>query len=459
MTDRAIRIVIVGAGPSAFYTAGALVKQSDLEVRIDMFDRLPAPYGLVRYGVAPDHQNIKAVSRLYEKTATHDRVRFFGCVEFGKHITLDTLRPHYDMIVFAVGAQSDRNLGIPGEDLPGSYSATEFVAWYNGHPDHRDLDPDLSVEGVAIIGVGNVAMDVARILAKPVDALKETDIADHALELLKESKVKHIYVLGRRGPAQAKFTNPELREFGELEGAHAVVDPADLELDGHSRKTIEHNRVAQKNHEILQEYASREAREMARKVHFRFLRSPIEIHERNGRVGGLKVEKNRLVSTPDGYLNAEGTGEYEELDVGMVLRSVGYRSVPLPGVPFDERKGRIPNDHGRVLNPETGEPLPGAYVVGWAKRGPSGVIGTNKKDAEETVALMLKDIPHLRRVGVDVRPDKGIEEVLRDAGCKYVTFEEWQEIDALEIERGKAGNRPRSKFIDIDEMRRAVTLG
>lgn len=456
MSERAVRIAIIGAGPSAFYAAGALIKQEDVDVRVDMFDRMPAPYGLVRYGVAPDHPNIKAVARLYEKTASDERVRFFGCVEFGRHISLDDLRPLYDMVVFAVGAQSDRSLNIPGEDLKGSTSATEFVAWYNGHPDYRDADPDLSVEGVAVVGVGNVAMDVARILAKSVEELKDTDIADHALEKLKDSKVKRIYVLGRRGPAQAKFTNPEIKEFGKLENADPVVDPEDLKLDPHSQATVEQNRMAGKNYDILKEYADRGEGEHEKKVYFKFLRSPKEIVGREGKVAGLKIEKNRLVPTEDGYLNAEGTGEFEDLDVGMVLRSVGYKGVPLPGVPHDERKGTIPNDHGRVLNPKTGNVIPGAYVVGWAKRGPTGVIGTNKKDAEETVELMLEDVPHIRRAGVDSQPDKKLEELLEGCGCEHVTFDEWKQIDALEIERGKPHNRPRVKFIDVDEMRSAM---
>ncbi len=456
MSDRAVRIAVVGAGPSAFYAAAALVKQEDVAVRVDLFDRLPAPYGLVRYGVAPDHQNIKAVTRAYARTAEDERVRFFGGVDFGAQIDLATLRPHYDMVVFAVGAQSDRALGVPGEDLRGSLSATEFVAWYNGHPDRRDLAPDLDVEGVAVIGVGNVAMDVARILAKSVDELRGTDIADHALEALARSRVERIHVLGRRGPAQAKFTTPEIREFGTLEHADAIVDPADLELDAHSRASIEHDRVSQTNYEILQSYAERGATGKPRQVRFGFLRSPAEIHGRDGRVAGLRVEKNRLVSSADGYLNAEGTGEFEELDVGMVLRSVGYRGVPLPGVPFDERRGRIPNDHGRVLNPETGEPVPGMYVVGWAKRGPSGVIGTNKKDAEETVAWMLRDLRHLRRAGIDDRPGHRIEDALREAGCDAVTFDEWRAIDAAEVAAGEAEGRPRRKFVDVAEMRAAA---
>ncbi|MCC7509955.1 MAG: FAD-dependent oxidoreductase [Planctomycetes bacterium] len=444
----AVRIAIIGAGPSAFYAAAALIKQEDVEVRVDLFDRLPAPYGLVRYGVAPDHPKIKSVANLYEKTAQDPRVRFFGGVEFGKHITMDNLRPYYDMLVFATGAQSDRNLNIPGEDLKGSMSATEFVAWYNGHPDYRDLKPNLDVEGVAVVGVGNVAMDVARILAKSYDELKVTDIADHALEALKHSKVRQIYVLGRRGPAQAKFTNPEIKEFGHLQIADAVVKPEEIELDPESRKTVDADRLTRQNVEFLREYAARGMGDKPRKVHFRFLVSPVEITGKDGWVSSVKIERNRLLSTPDGYLNCEGIGQFEVLPAGMVLRSVGYYGVALPGVPYDKRKGIVPNDHGRVVNAD-GKLLPGAYVVGWAKRGPTGVIGTNKKDAEETVALMLEDVKNVRRV----EAGRDIMELLKAAGCAYVSFDEWQQINAREIERGKAANRPRVKYISLEEMR------
>lgn len=441
-----VRIAIVGAGPSALYAAAALIKNEQFDVRVDLFDRLPAPYGLVRYGVAPDHPRIKSVAGLYEKTALDPRVRFFGCVEFGKHVTLESLRRCYHRVIFASGAQSDRNLNIPGEDLAGSTSATEFVAWYNSHPDYRDATPNLDVDGVAVIGVGNVAMDVARILAKSYDELKETDIADHALEVLKGSKVKNIYVLGRRGPAQAKFTNPEIKEFGKLEIADPVVKPEELELDRESEKLVESDRLTRQNVEILREYAERGQGDKSRKVHFRFLVSPVEIHGKDGRVSGLKIERNRLVTTSEGWTNAEGTGEYEELDVGLVLRSVGYYGVALPGVPYDKRKGIIPNDKGRVL--DEGRVVPDLYVVGWAKRGPTGVIGTNKKDAEETVALLLEDL-----AAVEARDCAEIEEMLKEAACEYVSFDEWRKIDAAEVERGKAQNRPRVKFIDINDMR------
>lgn len=444
-----VNIAIIGAGPSAYYAAAALINQQQFDVRVDLFDRLPAPYGLVRYGVAPDHPRIKGVAAMYEKTALDPRVRFFGCVEFGKHVTLDSLRECYHRIIFATGAQSDRSLNIPGENLAGSTSATEFVAWYNSHPDHHEASPNLDVEGVAVIGVGNVAMDVARILAKSYDELKETDIADHALEALKHSKVRNIYVLGRRGPAQAKFTNPEIKEFGKLEIADPVVKPEELELDEESRKLVESDRLTRQNIEILQEYAKRGEGSKARKVHFRFLVSPVEIHGKDGRVSGLKIERNRLVKSPEGWTNAEGTGEFEELEVGMVLRSVGYYGVALPGVPYDKRKGIIPNEKGRVL--EDGKIAPDLYVVGWAKRGPTGVIGTNKKDAEETVALLLEDL-----AGAKPQECSPVEALLKAANCDYVSFEEWQQIDAAEIERGKAQNRPRAKFISIEDMRKAV---
>ena len=443
----AVRVAIVGAGPSAFYAAAALIAQKDVEVRVDIFDRMFAPYGLLRYGVAPDHQKIKSVGVLYDKTAADPRVRFFGCVEFGKHVTLDDLRPYYDQVIFATGAQSDRNLDIPGENLPGSMSATEFVAWYNGHPDYRDLKPNLDVEGVCVVGVGNVAMDVSRILAKSIDELKTTDSADHALEALSKSRVKHIYVLGRRGPAQAKFTNTEIKEFGHLAVADPVVFPAELALDPDSQKAVDGDRLTRQNVETLREFAARTG-DKPRKVHFRFLVSPTEITG-DGRVQQVKIERNRLVSSADGYLNCEGKGEFETLDVGMVLRSVGYYGVALPGVPYNKKKGTIPNDHGRVLTDE-GKVLPGAYVVGWAKRGPTGVIGTNKKDAEETVALMLEDVKDIRRVA---EPAKPIESLLEQRGCKPVTFEEWQKLNATELEKGKASGLPRVKFTSVEEAR------
>lgn len=451
MPDNAVRIAVIGAGPSGFYAAAALTLQKDIEVRVDLFDRLPAPYGLVRYGVAPDHPKIKTVTNLYDKTAQDPRVRFFGNVSFGRDLNLDNMRPIYDMVLFCSGAQSDRAMGVPGENLPGSISATEFVAWYNGHPDYANLNPDLSCTGVAVVGVGNVAMDVARILAKTVDELRGTDIAEHALEALSRSKVKNIYVLGRRGPAQAKFTNTEIKEFGHLADADPVVLPAELELDPHSRQTVEQDKIARQNVDVLREFAARGAGSKSRKVHFRFLVSPVEVVGRNGRAAALRIERNKLESSQDGYLEAKGSGQFETLETGLVLRSVGYMGVPLPGVPFDKRKGTIPNDHGRVLNPETGKLVPGAYVAGWAKRGPSGVIGTNKKDAEETVAQMLQDIPNLRRANV-ASGGGDVAELLKQKGVKYVTFADWQKINEAELARGKQAARPRVKLTTLEQM-------
>ncbi len=333
---RPVRIAIVGAGPAAFYAAEALLKERDLVCTIDFFNRFPTPFGLVREGVAPDHQSIKAVTRVYDRIASDPRVRYFGNVTFGTHLNHADLTRLYDQIVYAVGAQADRRMGIPGEDLEGSFPATAFVGWYNGHPDYRDLKVDLSCERVVVIGNGNVAMDVARILLRSPDELATTDIADHALAQLRESKVREVVMLGRRGPAQAAFTNAELKEFGELEGVDVIVDPADLELDEHSLEDLEDDKIAAKNVELLRTYAARSISSADRRLRMRFCVSPRELIGEDGRVTTVKIEKNRLVMDGYGGLRAKGTGVFETVEVGMALRSVGYRSVSLPGVPFDE---------------------------------------------------------------------------------------------------------------------------
>lgn len=451
---RPLRIAIIGAGPSAFYAAGALLQQKDVALTIDMFDRLPTPYGLVRYGVAPDHQKIKSVTKVYERTAANPNFRFFGNIDFGTDLTHADLRRHYDQIVYAVGAQSDRKLGIPGEDLAGSLSATEFVAWYNGHPDYVDLELDLSVKAAVVVGVGNVAMDVARVLAKSVDELQGTDIADHALEVLAKSNIRDIYVLSRRGPAQVKFTPPEIKEFGELETADVIVDAAALELDPASAAEAAESSETQRNLEHLRDFSTRELSGKERRVHFWFLTSPVELIEENGKVAAVRVEKNRLEADETGYVNSVGTGEYETIPAGLVLRSVGYRGVPLEDVPFDKRRGTIPSEQGRVKNPETGEILPGEYVVGWAKRGPSGVIGTNKPDAVETVELMLADVPELTPAP---EPDPAaIDALLEDRRLVFVTIEGWRIIDQLEVAKGEKAGRPRVKFTRVQEMLEAL---
>jgi ferredoxin--NADP+ reductase len=432
--DRPLRVAIIGAGPSGFYAAGALLQQKEITVSVDMFDRLPTPYGLVRYGVAPDHQKIKSVIKVYERTAADPRFRFYGNVDFGADVTHADLRQHYDQIVYAVGAQSDRKLNIPGEDLRGSLSATEFVAWYNGHPDFVDLDLDLSCETAIVVGVGNVAMDVARVLAKSIEELKETDIADHALEVLAASNVKDIYVLSRRGPAQVKFTPPEIKEFGELAIAEASSE-------------------TQRNLDHLRDLSTRELTGKPRRVHFAFQVSPVELIG-DDKVTAVRIEKNRLEADESGYINAVGTGEYETIPAGLVLRSVGYKGLPLEDVPYDKRKGTIPNDQGRVKHAETGEVVSGEYVAGWAKRGPSGVIGTNKPDAVETVQMMLADLPNLTPAP---QPDPtAIDALLEERQLNFVTMEGWRILDQIEVDKGKAQGRPRVKFTRIQEMLEAL---
>ncbi|MCX7790229.1 MAG: FAD-dependent oxidoreductase [Chloroflexaceae bacterium] len=453
--ERPLRVAIVGAGPAGFYAAEALLKQKDIACRIDFFNRLPTPYGLVREGVAPDHQSIKSVTRVYDKLAAAANVRYFGNVTFGRDVLHEDLRRHYDQIIYAVGAQSDRKMGIPGEDLQGSMPATIFVGWYNGHPDYRDLPIDLSCERVLVVGNGNVAMDVTRILVSDPEELAKTDIADHALEVLRASKVREVVMLGRRGPAQAAFTNPELKEFGELPGVDVIVDPADLELDPLSEASLAEDKTAAKNVEMLRAYAARGSTGAPRRIVMRFLVSPVEVIGKDGRVAAVRIERNQLFQAPDGSLRPRGTGVYETIECGMILRSVGYKGVPLPGVPYDQATGTIPNRGGRVIDPATGEPVPGEYVVGWAKRGPSGVIGTNKPDAAATVALMLEDVPLL----TPAPGDGDIESLLRERGVDFVSYEDWKTLDTHETSRGAAQGRPRVKVTRVDEMMEIIHAG
>ncbi len=453
-----LRVAVIGSGPAAFYAVEALFKQADVTVEVDMFERLPAPHGLVRYGVAPDHAKIKTVTRAYDAIAGHARFRFFGNVEFGRHMAVSDLSRYYHQVLFATGAQTDRHMGIPGEDLPGSHAATEFVAWYNGHPDYRTCRFDLSVERAAVIGVGNVAVDVARILMRTPEELEKTDMAAYALEALRESRIREVYLLGRRGPAQAAFTNPELKELGELRDADVIVRPDEVQLDPVTQAVVEaaSDRALSKKIEILQGYAARTPEGKPRRLHMRFLVSPVEvIGDSRGRVAGLRLVRNRLVASSTGSIAAEPTGEFETLDVGLVFRSVGYRGVGLPGIPFDERKGVIPNDKGRVID-AAGRPLSGIYVAGWIKRGPSGVIGTNKPDSAETVAAMMTDA----REGAHLQPDQPTQEAL-DAFIRArqpitVSYLDWRRLDALECRQGEAHGRPRLKFTSIEEMLAAL---
>ena len=404
-----LRVAVIGAGPAGLFLVETLLKNKEHAVSIDVIERLPTPYGLVRYGVAPDHAKIKSVITTFHKTLEDDRVRFLGNVTFGTDLTVDDVAHFYDAVVYAVGAPHDRRLNIPGEDLAGSLSATEFVAWYSGHPDHSEIVHLRSdAEAVAVVGVGNVAVDVARILAKHVDELRPTDIPLPVLDKLAHSKVRDIYIFGRRGPAQAKFTTKELRELGELDNADIIVDPNEIELDEKSAAEVAAASALQRNLEILRDFAGRTPEGKPRRLHLRFLASPTEIIGTDA-VEALVVEKNRL----DASGNAVGTGEFETLPMQMVMRAVGYRGRALPGVPFDSRTHVIPNNAGRVLD-EQGAPFAGHYTTGWIKRGPSGVIGTNKACAMETARALLEDVGQLKRAE---QPDPAaVDRLLEERG-------------------------------------------
>jgi ferredoxin--NADP+ reductase len=454
-----LRVAIVGAGPTGFYATDQLFRQPELVVDVDLYDRVPTPYGLVRAGVAPDHQKIKAVTAAFDKVAAHPRFRFFGGVELGRHLSVDDLRAHYHMIIYTTGAQTDRRMGIPGEDLQRSHAATEFVAWYNGHPDYRDLTFDLSQERAAVVGVGNVAADVARILSRTPEELAATDIADYALEALSVSRIREVYVLGRRGPAQAAFTNPEVRELGELAGADVSAMPEEVELDELTRQVLERapDRATQKKVEILKEFSRRAPTGKPKRLVMRFLVSPVELlDDGRGGVGRMRLVKNRLYATATGTLQPKATGEFEELPVGLVFRSVGYRGVPLPGVSFNDDWGVILNEKGRVLDSQTKQPLVGQYTAGWIKRGPTGVIGTNKPDAAETVSGMLEDLArdiHLRPA--DPTP-QAVERMVRERQPQYLSYQDWLKLDDIETGRGKETGRPRVKFTRVKDMLAAL---
>jgi ferredoxin--NADP+ reductase len=457
-SENPLRVAIVGSGPAGFYAAGHLLaakKHPDLVAQVDMYDRLPTPWGLVRAGVAPDHPNIKAVSRVYEKTAAHPEFRFFGNVEFGVDVTHEDLVDRYHAVIYAVGAQTDRQMGIPGEELPGSWAATEFVAWYNGHPDYRDREFDLSHERAVVIGNGNVAADVARMLALTREELACTDVADHAIDLMADSGIKEIVVLGRRGPAQAAFTNPELLELGEMTDADVFVDPRDVELDAASRAWLESEQAKatpRKNVEILTRYSSREPTGKRRRILLRFLVSPVEIIG-DERVEGVRICRNEL-REEGGSLRACATDTTEEIEAGIVFRSIGYRGIPLPGLPFDDKRHVIPNESGRIL--DDGEPLPGEYVVGWIKRGPTGIIGTNKRDAQETVDRVLEDLEAGRLLQPSDPDRDSLEELLDERKPGHVTYEGWEAIDSHERGAGEPHGRPRVKLTSFDELLEAA---
>jgi ferredoxin--NADP+ reductase len=447
MSENALRAVVVGAGPSGFYATDQLLKAG---FEVDLLEVLPTPFGLVRAGVAPDHPKIKSVTRVYEKTAKNPGFRFYGSVQLGGHVSRQDLLDRYHVVLYAVGTGADNKLGIPGEDRPGSHGALEFVAWYNGHPDYADQQFDLSATRAVVIGNGNVAVDVARMLVLDPEEVALTDTADHAITPLASASVHEVIVLGRRGPAQAAFTTPELRELGDLTRADIIVDPADMELDAFSANWLETegDPTNKRNVELMREYSAREPRGHDRRVELRFLRSPVEIHGEgeNGPVTGVRIVKNRIENG-----RAIATDEQEVISCGLVIRSIGYRGTPLAGIPFDERRGLISNLGGRVLNHDDEHEV-GEYVVGWVKRGPSGVIGTNKKDATDTVARIIedKDAGKLNQPK-DADPESA-EKFLAQQCPELVTWEGWRAIDVHETGLGEPRGRPRVKLVRTGEM-------
>ena len=453
-----LRVAIIGAGPAGFYAAERLFKETELVIEVDLYDRLPTPFGLVRNGVAPDHQKIKSVTAAFDRIAGNPRFRFFGHVELGSDVSVDELKEHYHQILYSTGAQTDRPLGIPGDDLIGSHPATEFVAWYNGHPDYRDCEFDLSQESVAVVGVGNVAVDVARILCRTPEELLKTDIADYALEQLRASRVKEVTILGRRGPAQAAFTAPEAKELGELADCDTFVPADEAELDALSQASLAAaDRAELRKVEFIQELARRQPSGKSKRLTLRFLVSPVElIGDETGRVKQMRLVRNVLYATDAGSLRPKATDQFETLDAGLVFRSIGYRGVPLPGVPFHDSWGVIPNAGGRVLDADSREPLVGQYTAGWIKRGPTGVIGTNKPDAAETVEAMLADAREGKVLSPANATAAAAEALVQSHNVRIVTYDDWRRLDALELSHGKEQGRPRVKFTRVDDMLAAL---
>ena len=455
MTDSSpLRVAIIGAGPSGFYAAGQLLAVQEPQFAVDLYDRLPTPYGLVRSGVAPDHPKIKSVTRAYDKTSDHERFRFFGHVELGGDVGREHLLEHYHVVLYTIGTAIDKRLGIPGEDLRGSHAATEFVAWYNGHPDHSGLEVDLQAKQAVVVGAGNVAIDVARMLALAPSELEITDTADHAIEVLSTSGIEEITILARRGPLQAAFTNPELLEMGELE--RGDVEVVGAELDPLSTVALaDADKTRRRNVEIIQDYAARPKTGKPITVRFRFLASPVELlGDSDGHVCGVRIENNVIAAREDGSLAARGTGTFEEIPAQLVFRSIGYTGQPVAGIPFDERRGLIRNENGRVTDAD-GAQQTGEYVSGWIKRGPSGVIGTNKKDSQDTVDKILEDAA-AGRLNDPVADD--IEGMIATRCPNAVTWEGWLAINAVETAAGEASTpgRPRVKLTEWEALREAA---
>ena len=428
-----VRVAIVGSGPSGFYTADALIK-SGMDCEIDVIDRLPTPFGLIRAGVAPDHQKTKNVSRAYEKTALNDSVAYFGNVDVGQDVGIEALKGLYDAVVLAIGSPYDRKLGVPGEDKKGVFGSADFVGWYNGHPDFRDLEPDLNTMGVVVIGNGNVAIDCARVLVKTPDEMSTTDIATHAADAIYAAPLEDVYMVGRRGPVEAKFTNVELREMGDLQECMPIIDAAQIpeEVPAEEKMSDRDRRLKDKNLGTLRSFVDAEPAGRKRRVHFQFYASPVEI------LGGDTVEGIRLEKTELRDGRAVGTGETYDIPCGIVIPAIGYQGQPLDGVPFDERNGVIQNDEGRVSE--------GVYAVGWIRRGPTGVIGTNKHDGDKASQQIQEDCADGGKTG-----RAGLKELLTEKSVRWVDYSDWQKIDAAE-KLAAAEGAPRRKLTRIPEM-------
>jgi NADPH-dependent glutamate synthase beta subunit-like oxidoreductase len=448
--DRPLRVAVVGAGPAGIYAAEALTRQDAVPVAVDLVDRLPSPFGLVRYGIAPDHPKMRAIRDTLHRTLDHPLVRFVGNVDIGEDVTLDELRRHVDAVIYTYGAALDRHLGIDGEDLPGSLAATEFVAWYTGHPDADRARVEAALAGArsaVVVGVGNVALDVARVLARAPEELEPTDMPQHVLDSLAATPVEEITVLGRRGPAQATFTTQELRELGELEAATVLVDPAALELDPAVEESLAADRNVTRNLAVLRGWADHTPSPGRARLTLRFFARPVRILG-EARVTGVEVERTAV----DADGRAVGTGELEVLPADLVVRSVGYRGTPLPGLPVDERSGTVPHEAGRVLR--DGAISPGEYVAGWIKRGPSGVVGTNKHDARETVASLLADA-----VDDGLRTGGAVGDLVHELlarGVEPVLLDDWRAIDAAEMALGATRGRARTTLHEREALLAAV---
>ncbi|MCA9594482.1 MAG: FAD-dependent oxidoreductase [Myxococcales bacterium] len=445
-----MRVAVVGAGPAGFFTADALLRRDAPVFDVDVFERLPTPFGLVRAGVAPDHQKIKNVTKTFDRTAKESRFRFMGNVRVGRDISAEELAEHYDQVVYAVGSSSDRRLGIPGEELRDCHAATAFVGWYNAHPDFRDFPFDLQTGRAVVVGVGNVALDISRVLLRSPAELAKTDIAGHALDVLEHSKIREVVLLARRGPAEAAFEQKELADIAALEGVSVHIDPEVLERD--AARVGELDAKARRNVEYMLELTRAQKQKTERALTIRFLTSPLEVLEGEpDRVRGVLVEKNELVEGERGP-TARGTGETFEIDAGIVFRSVGYYGLPLPDVPYDQKRGIIPNEEGRVLDAPGGSILPGVYAVGWIRRGPVGVIGTNKADAQAVAELMAEDLPKLSGRSDAAVTHAAVDALLARRGVRVASYADWGVIDQLEVSQGKERGKIREKLTTVEQM-------